>query len=111
MSQVKQTTRKRIPNGGRGRKRVPGLTRLSAKNQITIPIDVVRKAKLAPGDELLVNVDDAGRIVVEGAKTRSVIDEVAGCLTGVFEPNYMEDLREGDRQREIALGLIDDDDG
>ena len=39
-----------------------GYTRVSAKNQVTIPVDVLAAAHLAPGDELRVEVDGSGRI-------------------------------------------------
>lgn len=108
MAKVKETTRKRqvdLPNGGRGRKRIPGKTRLSAKNQITIPVSVVRKAGLKTGEALVVEVDDAGRILVTPDNEVNSILEFAGCLTGVYPPNYLEDLRAGDRERERRLGF------
>jgi AbrB family looped-hinge helix DNA binding protein len=71
---------------------------LSGKNQVTIPADVVDRTGLAPGDELRVNVDDEGRIVLQRAATlaerrRAAIEQSAGILTGVYEPGYLEKLR------------------
>lgn len=86
------------------------MTRLSAKNQITLPVETVRKAGLVPGVELTVDVDSKGRIIVTELVTGDWIDEVAGGLTGVYGPNALEEQRRGDREREIALGLIVEDD-
>lgn len=86
------------------------MTRLSSKNQVTLPVDAVRKAGLKPGDELNVAIDEEGRILLTSAKTESVIEEISGCLTGVYGPNYLEQLRAGDQEREVALGLIIEED-
>ncbi len=86
------------------------MTRLSSKNQVTLPVDTVRKAGLKPGDQLSVSLDDEGRIVLSSVRPKSVIEEVAGCLTGVYGPNYLEELRAGDLEREIRLGLIKPED-
>ncbi|MBJ7348527.1 MAG: AbrB/MazE/SpoVT family DNA-binding domain-containing protein, partial [Thermoleophilaceae bacterium] len=68
----------RKPNGGRGRTRKPGMTRISAKNQVTLPVGVLRAGAFAVGDELEVEIDDQGRIVISKAKpARSVVMELA----------------------------------
>lgn len=116
MTKVKESgtadRKARRPSGGRGRKRVPGRTRLSAKNQITLPVDVVRKANLLPGDELVVEVDDKGRLFVaraEIADKPGALEQFAGCLpTGSSAEYYAS--RELARQREVDLGLIAADD-
>jgi AbrB family looped-hinge helix DNA binding protein len=82
------------------------MTRLSAKNQITIPVAVIRKAGLQPGDDLIVEVDEKGRIVVQSEAAVDPVTACAGALTGVYGPNYLEELRAGDLEREIELGLI-----
>ena len=51
MSGVKKTRRR-------------GYTRLSPKHQVTIPLDAVEQAGSFPGDELRVEIDRAGRIVM-----------------------------------------------
>lgn len=75
-----------------------GFTRLSSKRQITIPLHVVQQTGLDPGDELQVDVDQAGRIVVTRAIDREArlraIEETAGSLTGVYEPGYLDRLRD-----------------
>lgn len=79
------------------KKRRRGYTRLSSKRQVTIPIDALRQTGLAPGDELKVDVDRAGRIVLSRAHDREArlraIEETAGAFTGVYEPDSLERLR------------------
>jgi bifunctional DNA-binding transcriptional regulator/antitoxin component of YhaV-PrlF toxin-antitoxin module len=67
-------------------------TRISSKNQITIPVRALRDAGLRPGDEVSVEARAPGRIDVYRAG--DVIAEFAGDLTGVYEPGYLEKLRD-----------------
>jgi bifunctional DNA-binding transcriptional regulator/antitoxin component of YhaV-PrlF toxin-antitoxin module len=72
-----------------------GYTRLSSKRQVTIPLQALRETGLGPGDELRVDVDRAGRIVLSRAvDRRRAIEETAGSLTGVYEPGYLDRLRD-----------------
>lgn len=73
------------------RRRRRGFTRLSSKNQATIPVDALEQAGIQPGDELRVHVEGPGRIVLEREK-RSIL-EFAGVATGVFPPGFLEELR------------------
>jgi bifunctional DNA-binding transcriptional regulator/antitoxin component of YhaV-PrlF toxin-antitoxin module len=41
-----------------------GYTRVSRKNQATIPVDAMRKAGIQPGDELKAEAEGNGRIVL-----------------------------------------------
>lgn len=85
MSGVKKTRRR-------------GYTRLSPKHQVTIPADAVEQVGLVPGDELRVEVDRAGRIVLtataRAAERRRAIAETAGALTGVYQPGGLDRLRD-----------------
>lgn len=79
-------------------KRRRGYTRLSGKNQVTIPVSVLEQAGLRAGDELKVEADD-GRIVLEPAlslaeRRRAAIDRVAGTFTGMYPPGYLDRLRD-----------------
>jgi bifunctional DNA-binding transcriptional regulator/antitoxin component of YhaV-PrlF toxin-antitoxin module len=76
-----------------------GFTRLSSRHQVTLPLAVVRQLELEPGDELRVEADGAGRIVLSRPKTtaderRAAIAEVAGTLPGVWEPGDLNRLRD-----------------
>lgn len=46
---------------------------------------------MQPGDELRVESDGAGRIVL--TLDDDVIEKFAGAFTGTFEPGYLEKLR------------------
>lgn len=73
-------------------KRRRGRTRLSAKNQATIPVEALRKAGLKPGDELRVEAAGAGRIVL--IRDDDIIERYAGALPDVYPERYLEDLRD-----------------
>lgn len=79
-----------------GRRR--GFTRLSSKRQVTIPLQALQQVGLGPGDELKVEVDRAGRIVLSptrgGAERRRAIEETAGALTGVYGGSSLDELRD-----------------
>jgi AbrB family looped-hinge helix DNA binding protein len=69
-----------------------GRTRISRKNQITIPVEALRKAGLRPGDEVRAEADGAGRIVL--IREDDLIARYAGDLTGVYTPGYLDKLRD-----------------
>lgn len=74
------------------RRRRRGHTRLSSKNQATIPVDVLRAAGVEPGDELRVEAAERGRIVLTQAT--DPLDRYIGALSGVYPPGYLRELRE-----------------
>jgi bifunctional DNA-binding transcriptional regulator/antitoxin component of YhaV-PrlF toxin-antitoxin module len=74
------------------RKRRRGSTRVSAKNQITIPADALRGAGLGIGERLVARADGPGRIILE--REDDVVDEFAGTLTGTWEADELTDLRD-----------------
>jgi AbrB family looped-hinge helix DNA binding protein len=57
-------------------------TRLSGKNQITVPSQFVRELGLSPGDELLVQIID-GRVVLT-PKPASLTDYIRGRGRGMY---------------------------
>ena len=69
-----------------------GHTRISTKNQATLPVDALRQAGLKPGDELVVEAAGAGRIVL--VRAEDPIDRHAGKAPGVYPPNYLRELRD-----------------
>lgn len=74
------------------KRRRRGRTTISSKNQVTLPVDVLGRAGLATGDELAVDVKGPGEVVL-----RRVEDPVArfgGTLTGTYEPNELDRLRD-----------------
>jgi bifunctional DNA-binding transcriptional regulator/antitoxin component of YhaV-PrlF toxin-antitoxin module len=74
--------------------RVKGQTKVSAKNQVTIPVDALHSAALQPGDVLRVQADGAGRVVL----TRT--DELVGRYSGA--------IATGGRLRRAIDGLRDE---
>lgn len=68
-----------------------GRTRLSAKNQATIPVAALRRAGLKSGDELQVEALGAGRIVL--TRVEETRASYAGRLTGVYSKNALQKLR------------------
>jgi bifunctional DNA-binding transcriptional regulator/antitoxin component of YhaV-PrlF toxin-antitoxin module len=69
-----------------------GATRISSKNQITIPADALRVAGLVIGERVVARADGPGRVVLE--REHDVLAEFAGALTGVYEQNELDDLRD-----------------
>lgn len=69
-----------------------GHTRLSSKNQATIPVDALAKAGIKPGDELRVEAAGRGQLVL--SRTSDAIEKYAGSLPpGTYPPGYLEKLR------------------
>ena len=77
--QVKETRRQR------------GVTRISVKNQVTLPTDALAHAGLAAGDRLRAHVDGPGRILL--VREVDPIEEYSGVLPGVYPPDYLDELR------------------
>jgi len=72
-------------------KRFRGRTRISRKNQATIPVEALRRAGLRSGDELRVKAAGPGRIVL--VRAADAIARHAGRLTGVYRSGYLAGLR------------------
>ena len=73
-----------------------GQTKITRKNQVTLPVAELRKAGLEPNDVVVVKADGAGRIVIE--RYRSIIEEYAEKLSGTW-PGGVEGFLEW-RKRE-----------
>lgn len=74
--------------------KVKGQTKVSAKNQVTIPVDALRGAALRPGDVLRVRADGAGRVVL--TRTDELIARYSGAIAS------------GGRLRGVIDGLRDE---
>jgi len=73
------------------RRRQRGRTRISAKNQATIPVVALRRAGLKPGDEVQVEAIGAGRIVL--TRVEETLAGYAGRLTGVYPKGSLQKIR------------------
>lgn len=68
------------------------MPKLSRKNQVTIPVNVLRKSGLEPGDEVRVRAVGRGRLELE--RWSDLVDRFAGSLpSGAYPPGYLEGLR------------------
>jgi bifunctional DNA-binding transcriptional regulator/antitoxin component of YhaV-PrlF toxin-antitoxin module len=86
MAKVKDQRAERSP-----RRRRNGTTRLSTKNQATIPVQALREAGIQPGDELKVTASGPGKILLE--REVDPLEQVKGALHGVYPPDYLQKLR------------------
>jgi AbrB family looped-hinge helix DNA binding protein len=68
------------------------MSRVSSKNQITLPVDVMREAGLAPGDEVSVRRVGEGEILVAARGSR--VRRHAGIAAGVYRPGELDELRD-----------------
>jgi bifunctional DNA-binding transcriptional regulator/antitoxin component of YhaV-PrlF toxin-antitoxin module len=68
------------------------MPRVSAKNQITLPVEAMRAAGLRPGDEVTVRPLGEGEIIVAARGTR--VRRHAGIATGIYAPGDLERLRD-----------------
>jgi len=66
------------------------MPKLSRKNQITIPVDVLRRTGLAAGDSLVVTARGPGRVEVR--LREDLLGEFAGKLS--YPAGYLDELRD-----------------
>ena len=66
-------------------------TRLSAKNQITLPVDVIRKAGFKVGDTINCTINKEGR--VELSPPENPIMSLIGAGDGIFDDFDLETER------------------
>jgi AbrB family looped-hinge helix DNA binding protein len=65
-------------------------SRISTKNQVTLPVEALRKTGLGPGDEVEIEPDGAGRLLL--VRADDVIARYAGTLN--YPKGYLDRLRD-----------------
>ena len=68
-----------------------GRTTISAKNQVTIPVDALAGAGLKVGDRVRADVSGPGQITL--IREEDPLQQFAGALTGIYPAGYLDDLR------------------
>jgi len=68
------------------------MPRVSSKNQVTLPVEVMRSAGLAPGDEVTVRKVRDGEVLVASRGSR--VRRHAGIATGIYRPGELDQLRD-----------------
>jgi bifunctional DNA-binding transcriptional regulator/antitoxin component of YhaV-PrlF toxin-antitoxin module len=71
------------------------MPRVSAKHQITLPVDVLKRAGLEAGDEVAIESGGVDRIVVRRVEKRA--QAALGVFDGLYEPGYLKRLRAEER--------------
>jgi AbrB family looped-hinge helix DNA binding protein len=79
----------------------PATTTLSSKHRITLPVALVRELGLAPGDKLIVRLEDG--LIVLKPRPRSWVDYISGSMPGYYGKTK-EDVRSLSRRGTRGLG-------
>jgi bifunctional DNA-binding transcriptional regulator/antitoxin component of YhaV-PrlF toxin-antitoxin module len=68
-----------------------GFTRLSAKHQVTIPVDALQQAGIRTGDRLRAEVRGPGEVLL--VREADPIEQFSGMLTDVYPADQLDELR------------------
>jgi len=60
-------------------------SKLSSKNQLTVPVDILRSIGLTTGDEVEFSVNDAGFIEVKPVVEENPLLQLAGIGAGIYD--------------------------
>ena len=73
------------------------MAKISAKNQVTIPVAVLEEARLHAGEHVVVEALDEGELRIR----RGAVDfeRAFGALTGTYPSDYLEQLDRDDAER------------
>ncbi len=81
----KKGSPKRLSSAAAQRRGRTSTSRISSKNQLTVPVDILRKAGLAEGDDVRFKYLEDGSISVVKAANSNEIMQFAGALTGLYD--------------------------
>ena len=73
------------------------MPRISAKNQVTIPVAVLEEAGLHSGDQVVVEALEEGELRIRRGAVS--FESAFGALTGTYPPGYLEQLDREDAER------------
>ena len=68
-----------------------GYTRVSAKHQVTLPVEMLQRAGIRTGDTLRAEVRGPGEVLL--VRDPDPVAQYAGALTGVYAPDELQELR------------------
>lgn len=68
-----------------------GYTRVSAKHQVTLPVDALHEAGIRTGDRLRAEVRGPGEVLL--VRDEDPVEEFGGSLTGVYAAGDLDELR------------------
>jgi AbrB family looped-hinge helix DNA binding protein len=73
------------------------MAKISAKNQVTIPVAVLEEAGLRAGDQVVVEALEAGELRIR--RGAIAFESAFGALTGTYPVGYLEQLDREDAER------------
>jgi bifunctional DNA-binding transcriptional regulator/antitoxin component of YhaV-PrlF toxin-antitoxin module len=73
---------------------VKGVPRISSKNQVTLPVETLKAAGLTAGDAVTIEAEGPDTITVRRANRDA--KGALGVFDGLYEPGYLDRLREAD---------------
>jgi bifunctional DNA-binding transcriptional regulator/antitoxin component of YhaV-PrlF toxin-antitoxin module len=77
---------------GRVKQRRRGYTRVSAKHQVTLPVEALERAGIRTGDTLRAEATGPGEVRL--VRDVDPLDRFAGALTGAYGPGELDGLRD-----------------
>lgn len=75
--------------------KVKAMPRISSKNQVTLPVESLEAAGLRAGDEVVIEAEGEGRILVQRA--RPDLEAALGVFDGLYGSGYLDELRSEER--------------
>lgn len=73
------------------------MAKISAKNQVTIPVAVLEEAGLYAGDQVMVEALEEGELRIRRGELS--FERAFGALTGTYPARYLEELDREDTDR------------
>ncbi|MCC6223321.1 MAG: AbrB/MazE/SpoVT family DNA-binding domain-containing protein [Thermoleophilia bacterium] len=73
------------------------MPKISTKNQITIPVAVLKATGLNAGDQVVIEALEDGELRVRRGTVS--FERAFGALTGTYPPGYLEQLDREDAER------------